>query len=106
MTVPATAKDQRYPVIRCTDRCCSRPQPHHSVPNSPADADTNSAAILDVIRSARNPDTNVFTNTSTEGISTAMTSGSRKTHPTCCITKNNSHYNTTPSLNDHSDIYF
>src|SRR4029077_3391112 len=75
-------------------------------PNSPANADTNSTAILDVIRSARNPVTNVFTNTSAEGISTAMTSGSRKTRSTCWMTKNSSHQNTIPCLNDHSNICF
>src|SRR5207253_816708 len=81
-------------------------QAHQNVPNSPANTDTNSTAILDVIRSARNPVTNVFTNTSAEGISTAMTSGSRKIRSTCWMTKNSSHQKTTPCLNDHSNICF
>src|SRR5262249_37122643 len=99
------ARVQRYPVTSRTGLCWRRTQAHHSAPNSPADADTNNTAMLDVIRSARNPVTNVFTNTSAEGTSTAMTSGSRKKRSTCWMIKNSSHQNTTPCLNDHSNIY-
>src|SRR5262245_54094644 len=104
ITVPVMSKPQRYPMTPCLGLRRQRPHAHHNVPATPANARTTNRAMLDVIRSARNPVVNVLMNTSVEGTSTTRVSGSKKTRSTCWIARNSSHQNTPLCFNDHSNM--